>query len=385
MGIETHSKTGQPELGWQDPANRGLVEQELEAILSSPGFRSSRRCHDFLRFVVQQTLAGSSASIKERSIAITVFGRPDDYEPAVDSIVRVKAAEVRKKLVEYYGAHPAGRFRIDLQPGNYVPSFVPVPVASSKRPKRWMVAAIAAGALAIAVPSLAWLWAATTAKNRLEQIWDPMISHKGAVLLAMPSPTIQELYQGKPVTMEQYYVGEGAAYGAAIFAGILGGHRQPYQVKIGREVSFVDLRRQPTVLLGAYSSPLTLDLTQGLRYRFRVVGDDWSRSAILDSQDPSRSWAEPSFGRPSVEIQESFSMVVRLIDSGIGQPLIIAAGITARGTHTAVEFLSSESALADFTRRAGDSWVRKNLQVVLYSKIHAHVPGPPEVLAWHIW
>ncbi len=72
-----------------------------EFFLSAP-FRNSKRYPAFLRYVVEQELNGASSELKERTIAIEVFGKDPYYDPAVDPVVRISAGEVRKRLAQYY-------------------------------------------------------------------------------------------------------------------------------------------------------------------------------------------------------------------------------------------------------------------------------------------
>src|SRR5580700_5392233 len=100
------------------------VREELSRVLACHEFRSSKRSQDFLRYVVEHTLAGQADMLKERTIGIEVFGRSTSYEPSDDATVRVKAGDVRKRLGLYYaeqGAH--NPVRIELPPGTYVPEF----------------------------------------------------------------------------------------------------------------------------------------------------------------------------------------------------------------------------------------------------------------------
>src|SRR5215469_8882966 len=101
-----------------------LVRQELNRLLSSPEFHSSKRSQDFIRYVVEHTLSGRADVLKERTIGIDVFGRSTSYEPSDDATVRVKAGEVRKRLGLYYAGQGArDPVRIELPGGTYVPEF----------------------------------------------------------------------------------------------------------------------------------------------------------------------------------------------------------------------------------------------------------------------
>jgi hypothetical protein len=79
-----------------------LVRNELERIIDSESFRNARRLRAFLRFIVEETLAGRSADIKEYAIGVAVCGRPESFDPKVDPIVRVDATRLRSRLELYY-------------------------------------------------------------------------------------------------------------------------------------------------------------------------------------------------------------------------------------------------------------------------------------------
>ena len=96
----------------------------LERILESPGFRASRRNKAFLRYIVERTLAGEGHRIKAYAIAVDVFRRDVDFDPARDAIVRNEAARLRSALSLYYaGAGRNDPVEIVLPLGGYVPRF----------------------------------------------------------------------------------------------------------------------------------------------------------------------------------------------------------------------------------------------------------------------
>ncbi len=100
------------------------VRAELERILASPAFDASPRNRQFLRHVVEETLAGRADRIKAYAIATTVFGRRTDFDPQLDSIVRIEAGRLRRALERFYlMAEPGDGVRICIRRGSYVPSF----------------------------------------------------------------------------------------------------------------------------------------------------------------------------------------------------------------------------------------------------------------------
>lgn len=103
------------------------VEQEraeLQAVLRSPLFVRSPALANLLSYVCEKTFKGESDQIKEYSIAVDVFGRAANFEQDSDSIVRVEANRLRKRLAEYYNSEGAThRLRITIPLGQYVPVF----------------------------------------------------------------------------------------------------------------------------------------------------------------------------------------------------------------------------------------------------------------------
>src|SRR5215475_4181785 len=97
---------------------------QLERILNSPPLVTSPSLSRFLRYIVEETLAGRSASIREYTLGVNVFDRGDDFNPRLDPIVRVQARNLRARVQKYYeGPGAADPIRIELPKGTYVPIF----------------------------------------------------------------------------------------------------------------------------------------------------------------------------------------------------------------------------------------------------------------------
>ena len=99
--------------------------EQLERLLQSRALQNSESLKAFLRFVVEKTVEDEGAQLKEYTIATEVFGRNSDYDPRIDSVVRVQAGRLRTKLQEYYSTEGKGDpVVIDLPKGHYHPVFV---------------------------------------------------------------------------------------------------------------------------------------------------------------------------------------------------------------------------------------------------------------------
>ena len=111
------------------------VRAELARILESSLFASSTALSQLLRFTVEKTLAREADFLKEYCIATEVFHRKASFDPEADSIVRVQARKLRKRLLAYYeGPGRLDPVRIECTPGSYVPRFVePAPAPPPDR------------------------------------------------------------------------------------------------------------------------------------------------------------------------------------------------------------------------------------------------------------
>ena len=122
MGTEPRERAGIPE---------HLIRAQLERILASEIFVKSERLTGFLRFVVQRSLEGHGATLKEQVLVSELYGRGPDFDTRADPVVRVDARRLRDKLREYYAENPHEAVLITLPKGTYVPVFETAPVGSA--------------------------------------------------------------------------------------------------------------------------------------------------------------------------------------------------------------------------------------------------------------
>jgi hypothetical protein len=98
------------------------LRQHVKEVTRGAAFQGSHRSGQFLDYIVEKALAGNLDSLKERVIGIELFGRVPTYDTGEDSIVRVTASDVRKRLLQHYGRYGASsQIRVNLPTGSYVP------------------------------------------------------------------------------------------------------------------------------------------------------------------------------------------------------------------------------------------------------------------------
>jgi hypothetical protein len=100
------------------------VRFHLSSVLASPEFNGSQMACRFLKYVVDETLAGRAGELKEYVIGREACGRGADFDPRLDPVVRVQASKLRGRLSSYYERIGASDpIRIDLPKGSYIPEF----------------------------------------------------------------------------------------------------------------------------------------------------------------------------------------------------------------------------------------------------------------------
>ena len=150
------------------------IAAEVDRILISKGFANAGRLSRLLRYVVEKTVAGEADQLKEYVVGVEVFDRDENYDPRLDSIVRVEAGRVRSRLDEYYnGEGAASPIRISLPRGGYVAQFEPrleppAPLAVVPQPRRnWAAWPLTAGLIGAVAVMVMWLggWNRTPPKS----------------------------------------------------------------------------------------------------------------------------------------------------------------------------------------------------------------------------
>lgn len=118
-----------------DRPTHAEIAAAVAAIKASRHFAGSERLRAFLDHIVSRTLEGKGGQLKEFSIAIDVFNRPDTFDPRVDSIVRVQASRLRGQLAAFYRKPPPGTsVLIELPSGGYQPTFSRLSAAANPPP-----------------------------------------------------------------------------------------------------------------------------------------------------------------------------------------------------------------------------------------------------------
>jgi hypothetical protein len=404
-----------PSFGGHAARNNQQVESLLDELLLSPPFRTSKRCQALLSYVVRETLADRSDRLKERTIGVDVFGREPSYDTNHDAVVRNAAAEVRKRLAQFYVEHDHA-IRIELPLGSYVPCFVDQPVEEKPAPgplhtkptwppRRGFKSLAAVSALAVLVLLLVWRSAVPSAHLAMDRFWAPVFKEREPVQLCVGQPLRLYVFTGDrapelnksmdanaPGSLDlselekvpDRYLWLGDAQAMLKLSTLLQSHGKTFSQRIGPQTRYSDLRGSPAVLIGAFNNDWTLRLTSDLRYFF-VSNKETRTNAIVDREHRDDVRWRVSTGVPRSKLVEDYALVTRLMNPATERTVVSVAGITDLGTLEAAEFLTDASYMEKAFQHAPADWDKKNVQVVLKTRIVGGTPGPPSVEAIYFW
>ena len=398
------------DLGVTIPASSvdaSAVLAQLERILLSAPFRNSKRYPAFLRYVVEQELNGASSELKERTIAIDVFGKDPYYDPAVDPVVRISAGEVRKRLAQYYQefADP-DQLRIELPVGSYrpefvgpVPSVLPIPVAPpaaaealANKPvhiRKHRVVAAGMVALFAVLAGLTWAFVASR-PTALDLFWRPVIQQTHSVMLCLGRSNFRagDAPPGSwhPVDAHQVAVAWWDAETLARLAGLVQSKGASLYFFREDQATFSDFQQRPAVLIGAYNDQWTLELMSRMRYTFqRSEGFQW----IADRDRPSfQGWKNDlrqTDAQGNLALKQDYAIISRVANPRTGFITVTVAGLWGYGTLAAGRFLTDPQYMQDFCKRTDFKPDKGNMQIVIGTEVIQGKPGPPTVLAATSW
>ncbi|HZL57644.1 MAG TPA: hypothetical protein VFC21_11205 [Bryobacteraceae bacterium] len=414
------------------------IAAQLHLVLSSPVFHGSKRCQQFLEYVCEKALSGEAGALKERSIAIEVFGRrPDAAGHGEDTIVRVGAREVRKRLAQYYvtAEGAASAITIDLAPGAYLPEFryaaaraaamhveihapdaettaPSAPVRNSRRPRRIAIAFASLAVVIIAGFTLARRTSYDTPSGNFQKFWAPVFQDSEPLLIGVGHPIVylpsrrvsilnaqhdppspwpvqrkidlpaKSMDGSDMVPAMNQFVGFGDMIAANEVSQMLARRSRNVRLLMASSIPFADLRRSQAYLIGSFSNQWTVELSHSWRFQFRWTSD--RHPVFVDTQArPAREWSIPSEDNGSTP--DDYSLICRLRNSPTGGLLIVSAGIKQFGTEAAGRLLADPAELDPILNKLPKGWEDKNLQIILHMKVLGNTPAQPELVAWHVW
>ena len=401
--------------GWvpQTAADREAVREQLGRILSTVLFRNSKRFPAFLQHTVEHALT-SSEPLKERTIGHEVFARDPGYDTGQDPVVRMTAAEVRKRLAQYYQQpEHQSELIVAFQPGSYVPEFlrpvrrqaevepeaaeVPPPPAPGWPLQRRALVALAVAAVVVAAlvfGVVAARKAPIVEETAASRFWSPLVDASSPVLICIgdPSPQRNQAEPGQAaegpesLTVPEFLRSNSVRYTDAVTVALLAGELRSrgkaFRIRRPSATEFKDLRDGPVVLVGGFNNPWTLKLTEGMRF---TLATEAGTPYIRDREHPeSRQWQSEGADRLIRNVNQAYGLITRAHDPATGHTVLTVSGLVL-GTATAGECLLDAECVDAAERLAAAGPDKRNLQVVVSAPVIGLDTGAPRVVAAHAW
>ncbi len=401
------------------PVDTADVHAQLERLLAHPLFANSKRYPVLLARVVEQSLLGNQADLKERTLGIEVFGREPDYDANANPIVRITAGEIRKRLAQYYydPAH-AHELLIELPTGSYYATFhwpesddypeahespanipeIKPRLSASKSLLVLALTAIVFCAVGVGVGRYVHTLQPPPPVQPIDRFWAPLTTANGTATFCLGEPalnldvgSIQSLdskpanSNPEPLYFRLHYSGHLALADVITLtrtAAAFESQHKEFRVVPASQATFAQLREGPVVLIGAFDNLWTLRLTQKLRFGFESKE---GVAIIVDRKSPNAATWATAWDLPYQKLSRDYAIVARFRDSITGQPVIIAAGISEEGTEAAGEILYNPVYLNALLKNAPNGWEQMNMEAVIETEVIEGHSGPPKVLAAEYW
>ena len=399
-------------------SDREQFLRQVERLAESHVLHGSESLCKLLRYLAHHALEHPGTPLKEYQIATEEFGRPSDFDPAVDSMVRVQAGRLRSKLVEYYAGEGAeDPVRIDLPKGTYTLAFHKRDGASRSNdhhgvaahdhsgladtpgPRVWALS-VAVLALLLAA-SLAALYvtrhdavppavaASGSASPAFQAFWKPF-------LIGPEEPWVvfsNAAFVGRPETGMRYYnsahdskdsvwdhyTGVGEVLAVHNLDQVFSALHRNLRVKRGSLFSLDDAKNTDLIFVGSPSENLTLLEIPGTHeFVFQRLKEGPRKGDLaVVNVHPQEGEQKAYLASPySVPLSEDYAVIALIPGLNPSRWEMIIAGTTTFGTQGGVEYVCREQSVQELLLRlsVSDAGEVKPFEALLHVKIAKGVP-----------
>lgn len=413
---------------------RAQVLTEIDRLVNSQALHGSESLCKLLRYLAHHALDHPGTPLKEYQIATEVFGRQADFDPQLDSMVRVQAGRLRTKLSEHYTtAGASDTICVELPKGTYVLTFHDRPAADAKHqngtshetssvpappnlsakslvlPRKWVVAVatlaiLLAAALAVIgtlifarrPSSHATVSASEAPSPTFRTFWTsflsgpdlPLVIFSNAQFVGRPDVGMRYFNSAKDagsLTLD-HYTGVGEVLAVHDLDMVFDSLHQSLRIKRGSLFTLDDAKNNNLIFIGSPSENLALlEIPSTREFTFRRVtsgvrkGDTEVINVRAQSGEPGEYLATPS----NQVLTEDYAVVALVPGLNPGYSELILAGTTTIGTQAAVEFVCGENTLQQLLTRLSVSKASelKPFEAVIRVKVARGVPVESEIVA----
>jgi hypothetical protein len=407
---------------------RDRLLEQINRLVSSQALHSSESLCKLLRYLAKHVVDHPGTPIKEFQIATEVFGRPDDFDPQLDSMVRVQAGRLRSKLTEYYSSDGLeDSIVVELPKGTYVLSFHHRNHSAAKSPqgiangavskealetsteRRWGTEVISLSIfLAAAILVIVWLMATRNsspaglasegepAPAAFRVFWkgftsgpeEPWVVFSNAAFIGRPETGMRyrDATRDAGAYILDHYTGVGEVLAVHELDSVFGLLHRRIRVKRGSLFSLDDAKNNNLIFIGSPVENLSLleiPGTQEFVFEQFTSGPRKGDHAIIN-RHPQPDEGKEFFATPSgVPLTEDYALLGLVKGMNQGQSVLILAGNTTIGTQAAVEYVCRQSSLEELLLRlsVSQNGDLKPFEAVIRAKVARGVPVETELVA----
>ena len=412
---------------------RAQFQAEIEKLVASHALHGSESLCKLLRYLGKQALEHPGVPVKEYQIATEVFGRQADFDPQLDSMVRVQAGRLRTKLAEYYNTEGAtDRVVVELPKGSYAVGFHeraanaaphgnghatgtwatnPVESGLSAAKRRYVVASLSL-ALVCAIAVIGWLlWtrprpetaamasANISAPTPIRIFWkgfsrgpeEPWVVFSNAAFVGRPNTGMRYYDPSKDANSPilDHYTGVGEVLAVHNLDVVFAALHQSLRVKRGSLFSLDDAKNNDLIFMGSPSENLTLlEIPSTTEFVFKKV-EEGARAGNVEiiNVHPAKGEPEKFQANPSnVALAEDYAVVALVKGINPEHSELILAGTTTIGTQAAVEYVTRENHLSQLLKRMNVTQASemKQFEAVIQAKVAKGVPTELNLVALRV-
>jgi hypothetical protein len=409
-------------------SERELFLEQIHRLVTSHALHGSESLCKLLRYLAKHAVDHPGTPIKEFQIATEVFGRSPDFDPQLDSMVRVQAGRLRSKLTEYYSSDGAeDTILVELPKGTYLLSFhhrnAAAPKSSSSdlngvsrkqaleksTERRWGTEVISLSIfLAAAIAVIVWLVATRNSPSvglasesepapaAFRVFWkgftsgqeEPWVVFSNAAFIGRPETGMR--YRdptrdaGSPIL--DHYTGVGEVLAVHEIDRVFGLLHRQIRLKRGSLFSLDDAKNNNLIFIGSPSENLPLleiPGTQEFVFQRLTSGKRIGDQAIINvhpQPDETKEFLATPSGLP---LTEDYAVLGLVKGINQGQSVLILAGTTTIGTQAAVEYVCRQSSVEELLLRlsVSQNGELKPFESVIRVKVARGVPVETELVA----
>ena len=402
---------------------------QIDRLTNSHVLHGSESLCKLLRYLARHVLDHPGTSIKEYQIATKVFGRSADFDPQLDSMVRVQAGRLRVKLSEYYAGDGAeDPIIVELPKGTYVLAFhhratVPArstapgngtlgaqPAAETAAPRGKWIFAVATLTFLLAIAAVVILSLASNRNSAqagishdetgppaaMKVFWngfvsgqdEPWVIFSNAKFVGRPELGLRyyDSEKDKNTTIFDQYTGVGEVLAVHALDHLFESFHREIRVKRGSLFSLDDAKNNNLIFVGSPLENLTLLEVPGTEdFVFhRVASGARKGDPEILNVHPQPGEPKEFLGTPVGEpLTEDYAVIATVKGLEPSQAVLILAGGTTIGTQAAVEYVCNKNSVEQLLLRLSTAQTGqlKPFEAVIRVKVTRGVPVSTELVA----